>query len=64
MSSGKGPQLAKGSIVLTKDELILKAETIQAVKVVDSNYSFASTKGDAERFRFMFPDSDIAKNRS
>ncbi|CAL4218681.1 unnamed protein product, partial [Meganyctiphanes norvegica] len=38
------------------------AEIIQALKVVDSNYSFSSTCDDGERFKLMFPDSNIAKN--
>ena len=35
----------------------MKAETLQALKVVSSNYSFSSTTDDAERFRLMFSDS-------
>ena len=38
----------------------MKAETLQALKVVSSNYSFASTTDDAERFRLMFPDLPTA----
>ena len=40
----------------------MKAETLQALKVVNNNYSFASTCDDGKRFRQMFPDSVIAKN--
>ena len=47
---------------LSREEEIRKAETIQALKVVSSNYSFASTVDDGERFRRMFPDSTIAQN--
>ena len=47
---------------LTHKELVAKAETIQALKFADSNYSFASAKDDKERFAEMFPDSKIAKS--
>lgn len=43
-------------------EEVLKAETMQALKVVSSNFSFASCHDDGDRFRQMFPDSTIAKN--
>ena len=38
----------------------MKAETLQVLKVVSSNYSFASTTDDGERFRLMYPDSPTA----
>ena len=47
-------------IELTPEDQVMKAETLQALKVVGSNYSFASTTDDGERFRLMFPDSPIA----
>lgn len=47
-------------IELTPEEQVMKAETLQALKVVSSNYSFASTTDDAERFRLMFPDLPTA----
>ena len=34
--------------VLTPEDKVMKAETIQALKVVSSNYSFASTSDDGE----------------
>ena len=49
-------------LVLTPEEKVMNAEIIQALKVVNSNYSFTSTQDDGERFRLMFPDSTIAKN--
>ena len=48
-------------IKLTPNDEVLKAETLQALKVVNSNYSFASCADDGDRFREMFPDSQIAK---
>ena len=47
---------------LSKQDLVIKAETMQALKVVSSNYAFASTSDDGDRFRVMFPDSSIAEN--
>ena len=47
-------------IELTPEEQVMKAETLQALKVVSSNYSFASTTDDAERFGLMFPDLPTA----
>ena len=46
---------------LTPEEEVTKAEILQALKVVSSNYSFASTVDDGERFRLMFPNSPVAK---
>ncbi|CAL4093316.1 unnamed protein product [Meganyctiphanes norvegica] len=47
--------------ILTPQEEVIREETIQALKVVNSNYSFLSTTDDGDRFRSMFPDSNIAK---
>ena len=47
---------------LSIEEEIRKAEIIHALTCVQSNYSFASTSNDGERFRSMFPDSQIAKH--
>ena len=51
-----------GQFVLTTEQQVFKAEIIQSLAVVDSNHSFASSKDDGDRFRGMFPDSEIAKN--
>ena len=46
----------------TKDQ-ILNAEILQAPNMVDKNHSFSSANGDSDRFKKMFPDSQItAKN--
>ena len=42
----------------------MKADILQALKTVGSNFSFASANGDGDRFRQMFPDSKIAKGFS
>ena len=61
-SDGKTAMLSKGSVILTNEEHVLKAEIIQALKIVDGNFSFASANGDGDRFCTMFPDSAIAKS--
>ena len=62
-----------GSITVSKSllqdqmslqQLIAKAEVIQALHVVESNQSFRSTDKDSERFREQFPDSKIAAGYS
>ena len=45
---------------LTPEEKVVKAETLQALKFVSSNYSFASAADDGDRFRLIFPESKIA----
>ena len=55
-------QINNPKISLSTEEEIGKAEIIHALKCVESNYSFASTSNDGERFRSMFPDSQIAKH--
>lgn len=47
---------------LSPQEDVMKAEILQALKIVNSNYSFNSSCADSERFREMFHDSVIAKN--
>ena len=54
----------KENFASSSDEQIMKAEILQAPKTVGSNFSFASANGDGDRFRQMFPDSNIAKGFS
>ena len=49
------------SVLLTPEDEVVKAETLQALDYVSSNYSFVSAKNDSEKFRRMFPDSKIAE---
>ena len=44
------------------EEQVLRAEVLQALQVVNSNYSFVSSENDNERFKIMFPDSKIAQS--
>ena len=54
----------EASSSLSMEKQVLRAETIQALKCVDSNLSFDSTNGDGDRFQTMFPDSKIAEKYS
>ena len=56
--------LSKSSFVLTPEDRVAKAEILQALRMVNKNLSFASSKGDSEKFCAMFPDSMIAKSYS
>lgn len=56
--------MSEPSSSLTLEEQVIRAETIQALKCVDSNLSFASADGDGDRFKAMFPDSKIAEKYS
>ena len=51
----------EASTVLSQEDMVVKAETIQALKVLNHNYSFLSTTDDGDRFRLLFSDSYIAK---
>ena len=47
----------------TKDQ-ILNAEILQALNMVDKNHSSSSVNGDSNRFKKIFPDSQIAAKYS
>ena len=53
--------ITKPKVVFSSKESIIRAGILQALKTVDSNFSFASANGNGKLFREMFPDSDIAK---
>ena len=55
---------SKINLVLTHEDKVIKAETIQPLDFIQSNYSFASAANDSKKFRIMFPDSEIAKSYS
>ena len=52
----------KSCLVLTPEDPVIKVEILQALHCTHQNYSFASVSSDNQRFRLMFPDSEIAKN--
>ena len=54
--------LSNKEIKLCKEDLVLNAEILQALHVVDCSQPFASTNTDSDRFKSMFPDSIIAKS--
>ena len=56
--------LSQNRLLLSPEDLVTKAEVLQALHIVDKNHSFASAKEDSQRFRSMFPDSNIAKSYS
>ena len=47
----------------TKDQ-ILNAEILQALNMVDKNYLFSLSKDDSDRFKKIFPESQIAAKYS
>ena len=53
--------ISRSEIQFSPEEEIQKAVVLQAMKCVESNYSFASLNGDGRRFGEMFPHSKIAK---
>ena len=48
--------------MFTSEKQVLHAEVLQALQVVNSNYSFADSENDNERFKITFPDSKIAQS--
>ena len=49
---------------MLQKEVVLKAELIWCLDVVQSKYSFRSSDNKFPQFAYMFPDSKIAKNFS
>lgn len=49
-------------VYLPPEEQVLKAETIQALDCVNSNYSFANANSDTQKFKAIFLDSKIAES--
>ena len=54
--------LSEESLTLSFADQVLNAETLQALNTVSSNHSFASTNGNNDKLRRMFPDSQTAKS--
>ena len=52
----------KGTLFLSLEDQVVKAEILQVLHFTSSNYSFASAQSDNECFSGMFLDSEIAKN--
>ena len=55
------PQAPSLRVFFYQKESIIKAEILQALKMVDSNISFTSANGNVKLFREMSPDLDIRK---
>lgn len=60
--SGDVLELDKTSIQFSDEEILTRAEIMQALKCVDANWSFQSANDEARRFAIMFPKSLVAKN--
>ena len=63
-SEGLTISTSKTNVVLIHKDKLIKAETVQAVEFIQSNYSFASAANDSKKSRIMFLDSEIAKSDS
>ena len=48
------------NILLSTEDQVIRAEILQTLDCVQSNYSFASANNDNEKFEQMFPDSKMA----
>lgn len=59
-SKDKGVSLSSSTLRLSPEEQVTRAEIIQALDCVESNYSFSSMSNDNKKFRLMFPGNDIA----
>ena len=58
----KTVNFSPGTFALTQEEIFVQAEIFQALQYVEWNYSSASAAKDSEKFKAMFPGSEIAKN--
>ena len=54
--------LQAGQFILSQEELIIKAETLNALHYVQHNYSYASASNQSLLYKEMFPDSAIAQS--
>ena len=50
------------NILLSTEDQVIPAETLQALDCVQTNYSFAGANNDNEKFKQMLPDSKIAQS--
>ena len=55
-------KLTGGKFILTKEETKIKAETLNALHYVESNYSYNSATKQSLLYKEMFPDSQIAQS--
>ena len=61
-SKGNVISLSEESLTLSFPDQVVNVETSQAFDTVSSNLSFASTNGNNDKVRRMFPDFQIAKD--
>ena len=48
--------------MLSHDDLVLQAESLQAFHIIDANMPFSATDMDGDRFRMQFPYWKIAQD--
>ena len=51
-----------GKFVLTKEENVIKAETLNTLHYVEANYSYSSVTKQSLLYKEMFPDSSIVQS--
>ena len=61
VSKDNGISLSEESLTLSFADQVLNAEALQALDPASSKHSFASTNGNNDKLRRIFPDSQIAK---
>ena len=47
---------------LAHEDLVIQAECLQVLHIIDANITFQSADGDSKRFAMQFPDSRIARD--
>ena len=52
--NGKSQLSIPTKIMFSSEEQVLRADVLQALQVVNSNYSFSSSENDNERFKIFF----------
>ena len=48
--------------MFNSEERVIREEVLEALQVINSNSSFASSGNDNERFKVMFPDYKYAQS--
>ena len=61
-SSKAALQLSSGKLVLSTEELVRKAETLNALHFLEFNLSYSSSTQQSVLFKVMFPNSNIAQS--
>ena len=62
VESGKSQLSISTKIMFNSEERVIREEVLEALQVINSNSSFASSGNDNERFKVMFPDYKYAQS--